>query len=112
MVFCDADYEITATVKTLLSGEQKVKIAEGSIPIIPHLETVLAPSFEDGVEYTKEREVDGYGDELFKSRIFAFRPNGITIKTIPIGVAFSDLTMMEMRWMLYLILILITNSIR
>ena len=88
---CDADYEITATVKTLLSGEQKVKIAEGSIPIIPHLETVLAPSFEDGVEYTKEREVDGYGDELFKSRIFAFRPNGITIKTIPIGVAFFRL---------------------
>lgn len=83
---CDADFEIEAKVKTLLSGEQKVKIAEGTIPIVPHREVSFAPEFEKGEEYTENRVIEDLGDESYPCRVIAFKPKGVIVKEVPIGV--------------------------
>ena len=82
----DADYEVTADVKTLLSGKQNVTLADGSFNLFPPLDAAFAPEFEDCEEYTEERyvNIDGENKRL-PCHIFGFKPGGAVV--MPIDIA-------------------------
>jgi len=79
----DADYEVSAKVKTAFSGEKKVTLADGSISLFPPFDASLMPEFGDFVDYEDMRMVGG---ELKRCRVLAFEPKGYVIKPVRIGV--------------------------
>ena len=80
---CDADFEVTGTMKTGWSDEKKLKLAEGSINILRPIDAKFVPEFEDAVEYKETRLIDGV---LTPCRIIAFKPTGFVMNPVTIGV--------------------------
>ena len=81
----DADYEVTADVKTLFSGKQKVTLADGSFNLFPPLDAAFAPEFENCEEYTEKRylNIDGEDKDVL-CHIFAFKPGGAVVMPVDI----------------------------
>ena len=79
----DADYKIEAKVKTLLSGEKKWTVLDGTLNVLPSIECAFAPEFGQCEEYYEERITD---DGFRNARVFAFEPTGNVVKPMEIGV--------------------------
>ena len=74
----DADYEVKAKVKTLLSGTKEVTLADGSFNIFPPLDVALAPEFSDCTETYEDRNG-------IPCRVFTFTPQGAVLMPTYIG---------------------------
>lgn len=99
----DADYEVKATVKTILQKEKKeVTLTDGSISLFPPLDAALVPEFEDIEMAMEERTVskDYLLNELgswssswerfegvkVPCRTFRVKPKGYVVSPVAIGL--------------------------
>ena len=56
---CDADYEISADVKSVFSERKKWTFAEGTLSLLKPYEVKMVPEFGECNDYLEERIIDG-----------------------------------------------------
>ena len=94
----DADFEVTGTVDTWLTGKKKVTLADGGMNLFPPIDVALAPEFGDCESKMGEQEFkqpandwsssfEKYEGTMQACREFTFKPDGNVLSPTVIGVA-------------------------
>ena len=81
---CDADYEISADVKSVFSERKKWTFAEGTLSLLKPYEVKMVPEFGECSDYLEERIIDG---KKQLCHVLAFEPTGNVIQPMKVGVA-------------------------